>query len=1648
MIAEGLRPQALLIPPGNLAKYLRAQIDNDPSAENLALINACLLDQIHTEAIPSTVYFVWLLLAYSHSRHLVVNALQDPSRGVRWAGIRVARNYLFRGANWKEDGWDVLGGAQGIKDILDGLPLAEARLLLQAILAHPNSRGNRQVVMECMDELLTLIESANAWTTRSLSQYASRLYAYATAEKVTEFLGSERPMRLAIVPYLRRFHTNFLRRIAAGAIQVPYDVRTDVVRLGPRSLLGSDEAYVPVHYKKTHPSMPPALVFSMDMLISLDKNPQLLRDYEIDEWLNSILSLALHRKLLFQQIMPILDRSLALCRSQHHGNWLSRPFPEAVVQFWSISRFGGAGGFVTSLTRMFQRRCCSGVTEGDKILLEQCLIDQVLRIKDDTLTVYPSRAQFTKAVTSFLSLVDMKGRLTSLQLLCQHSPTLKFDLTVWPPSKKERELVPVWDYNVLRMLSPDSSKVLFDRSLYIHRCDEFLPNSNGAKGSPRVLSWTTLCNLWVSWEFSAADGNDSFPTTRKGTYSCPPLFTQALVLTEAAVSKMKTKAEKAREPDGRSKWAERALTLAAKTESFDIFSDVVKWSKRFLRDPLVFPNLIREVFRSGGRIFACSAALKVTKPSSNLQLAEILRRAHEIVVDLLETSLLLLREPWARNSQNPHIGFTTESPLVKLALDPLILIFMDFEREGNAEGQTDVYWSGPSSLIGSLTCPKNPSTVELAFIDRIAQARDEFWKEHRARMNPDVLTLGAGWPRGLPIQYLVKGETYNWLYHATRRPDEAPYLASRINEVLFAPLDTIMAGVPKDNTPISKFVDSFSFAINALPAEGEPTEKVPNMLRVWEHHVSKLQAHPLYLKLFQDWLYAQIRHGKTAGTAHLIKPDVSAPIPIISSVPTGPEVIEWDPQDLNKEAAEADLRNNEEVSEEVLCTVLTCRLNGAVPTGTRSVTVNFEPKPKAASVWSFGSHGSRQPEAVCPAGSCVVDSLVLSALLFLDTYTKKTHILRTRFPDVAHPRYTPIYLADEFIMSMTKDSLASTLARPVKILRNCVKRVPSRLLRDLIWSLLDTLTAEPNSPMYSKLLFCTLDLIQILLSTDQPQLAIDVVIRLWKDFAQESSCHRKLNLVKIGQIIGPKQATEMMESLAAYVCDALETQQQQKQGEGTVTIKVTTAKMLAQVLTEANFLPQSIRMRILRDMFNISRHIDIRQEIAASVLALVSESESAEPYEAFASIALSAAGPNERVRTTEEEWIAAESSGAPLPSVASGSERPILNLMVTAAATQIPVGLRSDYVHKILLPVIQESARQHARWMSCMVSKMGLSLSDLGITELEIGPFSSDLIDKILWQWTVYLPVTYLQHRHRSWALSYLRFASFNRIAKGFIGTTDPTLKDINVREHWNEFLQLQRARAPLYRLNRLLVPATRNSSDDYTAKVVLENFLFRAEVIAKNPIKYKPTLGKYVIYPGYTLEMLKELRKTRLSGDVGDPVHREKVYEQTTRVMRRIIDVSVSVRREAWSTELAAGYPVSPPSAFEHDLVMLPSPIYNPAASESDSAADIFVSAIIDLTFKHARDSLSLLKLDALQSAIREIPTADMPTCALRLGRALPSEDDVVEACIRVRLLSLLLASMREKKTVLDGDVLEMVEEWKHSDSEAVRQVGWECEW
>lgn len=1068
------------------------------------------------------------------------------------------------------------------------------------------------------------------------------------------------------------------------------------------------------------------------------------------------------------------------------------------------------------------------------------------------------------------------------------------------------------------------------------------------------------------------------------------------------------------------------------------------------------------------------------------------QKSHEVLDQVLEICLLLLREPGAQQltATTRHVpelfstiirarmdavtlgvydGFASETELFEILLDSLIPIIIEYEREGNAQRQTAFGWSNPSGVIARVWCRDRPTLWELSWMDRLAEARDELWQDIRARNNPDILTLGPGWPRGLPIQKLVTSE--EWIYHALEHPTEMPYLASRANEVLFSPVDTVMTLAPEKLSPVDGYVDYLGFAVEALIEHRTKGDRSQRVLRVWEHYSSALQPHPLYLELFQDWL-ASLSKGKVPDeTVRLIRPAPTVSRPSIWSFSRGPEVTEWDPQGAVEEDVEIASGGDEEKPQRVPRTILNCRMCGRVEQSDTVPTRQDEPRktPEYCSVWSldcqFWREVPRVPLAVSRDSSVYIRELfMISALLFLDTFTKDPRILRERFPNVEHPRYTPTHLADEFLAREIKlGGTQGALQRAVTALEVCKKRVPAQLLRNIVCSFLDTLKAAPDASMYPILLTTTIKSFKILLETDQPHLAVDIALRVWQEFSDESSRHRALNLVTIGRTLLPHQASDMMRRFAEYVCSALQKQQQQQMEKAAdkPLIKVTTAKMLAQALADADFLPQSTRMHLLQRMYDVSNHIDIRKEIFTSLLQLVSHGASAEPYRVFASIALSAAGPSERDSVTEADWDKAENGGALPPVVLEsssssfsyygiGDQRPILNLVVIDALSKIPETLRSDYVHKVLLPLVQESTRQHARWMTCLVTRLGLSLPDLGLTESDIGPFPPELVKTVLREWREFLPKTYLQI-HRSWALSYLHHQSFTRISEALANTQDPNLRTPNVQDHWKEFLKSQRDKFLFYGISPRVYHPEETIPRELTDELMLEEYILRAEIVIKNPVRYRPQSSKYTLHAGYALDILRSLRRTRDAIYTADPARRQRLYAQLTRAMDRVAHVVESVRKEGTTTQSSTldTYPVTLtlPTAFECEVLLLPSLEYDTAGVRA------FVSRVIALIAKYADDPVLLLKLDAFDEVLRTVASNRqcLMTCALGLGRVCPSVEGqrgLVETCARVKLARRLLGYKQTGDGPGDKDVVDMVEEWKRSDVEIVRGIGWEWEW
>lgn len=521
MISEALQPEALLAHPQALALQFRTLLATDPSIENFNSINSRILDQVHTEAVHSSVFAIWISLICQDSPQVTASALRDPSYGVRNAAINVVRRKLFRASHWKEGGWDLLGGAQGIKDILDQLPMVQVRLLVKAIFGRCDVFSDRDLVSACVEELLALVDDTDGWASRSLGPHVSFLSAYCSAERVEHLLRSQWQTCSEILVHISRFHIPLLRQIGVGALQMPQHVRLAILNRCRISLLKSKATYDPVYCRENEFELSPGLVFGMDLLMAMQKEVVQYNHYDLCSWVESILDQAIREKQPFESILLILNRGLALlqasasARPKGSSGWLSQSLSQCIIQFWSISRFGYTGALPKGLIATYKKRYRTKALVAHRESLEQCLIHGVLQNKDESFKIQENAQGVHQDLVKLLSLVAKKGKLEFLQLLCRHSPSLDFDLKAWPPSKKEEELMPCWDLRILQMLPPHDSRSLFRRSLYIHHCDEFLPSSGNGGPNSKVPSWEAQCLLWATWESADPKGN-GFIVTRKG----------------------------------------------------------------------------------------------------------------------------------------------------------------------------------------------------------------------------------------------------------------------------------------------------------------------------------------------------------------------------------------------------------------------------------------------------------------------------------------------------------------------------------------------------------------------------------------------------------------------------------------------------------------------------------------------------------------------------------------------------------------------------------------------------------------------------------------------------------------------------------------------------------------------------------------------------------------------------------------------------------------------------------------------------------------------------------------------------------------------------------------------------------------------------
>lgn len=565
-------------------------------------------------------------------------ALRDPvSRGVRKAGILVLSRSLI-GDGWKRT-WDAVGGARGLREIIEFLPVIQVRLLAGGIgkcvkgpVVTGGEKGQERerqwlpsgFVEELVGLLLPSLVTSSSLSSegrkdddsgdgdgmqRTLSTQLLPLFRACSSsflETLFSQASSEKFLLRQLMPWLVKHHTDLLRRIAVGRARVHPDIRASVCGNWNCivELIASLQPYQAEHVPDDIidvPSIPPGMGFCFDLIYSFNQdnsaNVDAGRRRVYMKYVNHTIDIAAGRKTPFEAILALLDQGLSGYDDKFDQSFapLEDPLIKTLIKYWSVSAFGEVRitkeNIVIHPSKLdkLQHNNPSRPKPQHREALEALLVRFLRNFSQDLSRMRRFWSNFSQLVAGlFYDVVIVPAaRLPLVKLLCKNIPAIDVDLDVFPPSQGELLLLE-WDLDFLSSFPAADARALYER--FLKRREQDI----GPKFAEDV--WYGKEGLLrVKWEAEEARSGrdwDAYAITRECMFvsfnlrwrfssSAIFLLTQWIVLADC-----KKRAEIERDGNGRYLWANRALDIAAASRSVDLFKSVAEWSQRFRRDPV------------------------------------------------------------------------------------------------------------------------------------------------------------------------------------------------------------------------------------------------------------------------------------------------------------------------------------------------------------------------------------------------------------------------------------------------------------------------------------------------------------------------------------------------------------------------------------------------------------------------------------------------------------------------------------------------------------------------------------------------------------------------------------------------------------------------------------------------------------------------------------------------------------------------------------------------------------------------------------------------------------------------------------------------------------------------------------------------------
>ncbi|KAF5969722.1 hypothetical protein FCOIX_10764 [Fusarium coicis] len=646
-------------------------------------------------------------------------------------------------------------------------------------------------------------------------------------------------------------------------------------------------------------------------------------------------------------------------------------------------------------------------------------------------------------------------------------------------------------------------------------------------------------------------------------------------------------------------------------------------------------------------------------------------------------------------------------------------------------------------------------------------------------------------------------------------------------------------------------------------------------------------------------------------------------------------------------------------------------------------------------------------------------------------------------------------LFDSLTTSSNRDSVKGSYVYRLLSRTSLSPGLQAELARFLIDRTRERLGSEAIRAQMQDIVF----VIERLASSDQPSLACPFIRDLVLDSEgakESSSWHRHLLSVGFLSVLPAKPAKEMLHTMASAIKEKMREQNQNKDAKEQAersketteedasagpkpsqgpSIKVTTVKMLAQILQYNLFMEPSSACEILVGLLAEARHIDIRITITNSLFAILEEptcppSLRKRILDALGEYIVPAAAQlNERRGLTEADWVAASAQDAPLPEI--GDETPLLQLLILKVRGQSLDEEDKRRLASLVMGAVEKSAANNTRWLKLFLSKNNFTLEE----ELPHLPVHLNTVSALYGQLQPYTPVSV-----------------FNMVRSAALINIDPSPGIQRITKAVQEDRDLVNSKAGKHWLSQFSNPGR----DSFKFGIMLS-----AAMVQQSPAERESKLAgngvSLQMLQSFVIEYIERLLKIgqadmvmtlvmRLSGGrFKDRQNWNDWMENSVPVIKKIISKTEQVQE---SVRCKDAEPRRLPSVFQMKLRTIPVPLSDETYEENKAFTEELYKLIGDLgsrpyhpyhmdfqklkeefdywplTQSFGRFALILAELQEYDLASTEQPILDDYLCWEIIGHMLtkakdPKDENIVE------------------------DVRLLMRKWETCEDEAMRTMG-----